>query len=96
MEPGVVFSLGNRFLAYHKELIQCVNSLDRVTHESEEEFLHMGGRNKLVSGVNYTIAQDEASCVVFGMPQEAIKRGAACTVLPLQDIAGLVLAKCRN
>ena len=44
----------------------------------------------------YTIAQDEASCVVFGMPQEAIKRGAACTIIPLQDIAGLVLAKCRN
>jgi len=35
----------------------------------------------------YTIAQDEASCVVFGMPKEAIKRGAALKVLPLSRIA---------
>ena len=34
----------------------------------------------------YTIAQDEASCVVFGMPKEAIKRGATNKVLPLTRI----------
>ena len=34
-----------------------------------------------------TIAQDEASCVVFGMPREAIARGAADFVLPLGQIA---------
>ncbi|XHS80115.1 chemotaxis response regulator protein-glutamate methylesterase [Burkholderiaceae bacterium UC74_6] len=33
-----------------------------------------------------TIAQDEASCVVFGMPREAIKLGAADRVLSLNDI----------
>ncbi len=38
-----------------------------------------------------TIAQDEASCVVFGMPHEAIKRGAVDKVLPLEAIAGEVL-----
>ena len=38
-----------------------------------------------------TIAQDEATCVVFGMPQEAIKRGAVDRVLPLEEIAGAVL-----
>jgi two-component system chemotaxis response regulator CheB len=38
-----------------------------------------------------TIAQNEATCVVFGMPQEAIKLGAAIRVLPLEDIAGAVL-----
>ncbi|MBE7248815.1 MAG: chemotaxis response regulator protein-glutamate methylesterase, partial [Actinomycetospora chiangmaiensis] len=30
-----------------------------------------------------TVAQDEESCVVFGMPKEAIERGAAAKVLPL-------------
>jgi two-component system chemotaxis response regulator CheB len=34
-----------------------------------------------------TIAQDEASCVVFGMPRAAIARGAASRVLPLGSIA---------
>jgi two-component system chemotaxis response regulator CheB len=36
---------------------------------------------------SHTIAQDEASCVVFGMPREAIAMGAACEVQPLQNIA---------
>ena len=35
-----------------------------------------------------TIAQDEASCIVFGMPKEAIARGAASIVLPLKEVAG--------
>jgi two-component system, chemotaxis family, protein-glutamate methylesterase/glutaminase len=34
-----------------------------------------------------TIAQDERSCVVFGMPKEAIKMGAAEVVIPLHGIA---------
>src|SRR5271166_3794888 len=34
-----------------------------------------------------TIAQDEQSCVVFGMPKEAIKLGAADKVVPLELIA---------
>lgn len=37
-----------------------------------------------------TCAQDEASCVVFGMPKEAIKLGAAATVLPLDHLAGVI------
>jgi two-component system chemotaxis response regulator CheB len=41
-----------------------------------------------------TIAQDEATCVVFGMPHEAIKLGAAGRVLPLDAIASGVLAAC--
>lgn len=40
----------------------------------------------------YTIAQDEASCVVFGMPKEAVKLGAVDEILPLSDIPGAVLA----
>jgi two-component system chemotaxis response regulator CheB len=39
-----------------------------------------------------TIAQDEASCVVFGMPKAAIERGAAQQVLPLSQIPAGILA----
>lgn len=39
-----------------------------------------------------TVAQDEASCVVFGMPREAIKMGAVDRVLPLDRIAGELMA----
>jgi two-component system, chemotaxis family, protein-glutamate methylesterase/glutaminase len=39
----------------------------------------------------FTIAQDEASCVVFGMPREAILRGAAQEVLALSKIAAAIL-----
>jgi two-component system, chemotaxis family, protein-glutamate methylesterase/glutaminase len=38
-----------------------------------------------------TIAQDEATCVVFGMPREAIEAGAVEEVLPLESIAGTML-----
>jgi two-component system chemotaxis response regulator CheB len=38
-----------------------------------------------------TIAQDEASCIVFGMPKEAIARGAVGVVAPLEQIPGLAL-----
>ncbi len=37
-----------------------------------------------------TLAQDEASCVVFGMPKEAIKLGAADRVLPLTAIPQVI------
>jgi two-component system chemotaxis response regulator CheB len=39
-----------------------------------------------------TIAQDEASCVVFGMPKEAIARGVVDAVVPLEQIANAVLS----
>jgi two-component system chemotaxis response regulator CheB len=39
----------------------------------------------------HTVAQDEKSCVVFGMPGEAIRLGAAVEVLPLPRIAQAVL-----
>ena len=43
-----------------------------------------------------TIAQNEASCVVFGMPREAIRLGAADEVLPLAEISGAITAYSRN
>jgi two-component system chemotaxis response regulator CheB len=42
----------------------------------------------------YTIAQDEKTCVVYGMPHEAVKLGAVDKILPLDEIAKNVLLKC--
>jgi two-component system chemotaxis response regulator CheB len=39
-----------------------------------------------------TIAQDEASCVIFGMPREAIRMGAAERIVPLDAIAQAILS----
>ncbi len=39
----------------------------------------------------YNFAQDEASCVVFGMPREAIAVGATHAVGPLNELPGMVL-----
>ena len=40
----------------------------------------------------HTLAQDEDSCVVFGMPKEAIQRGAAAKVVPLKRVADEIVA----
>lgn len=52
------------------------------------------GMKELSDAGAYTIAQDEASCVVFGMPQEAIKLGGAQKVLSLTRIAGEIVRVC--
>ncbi|WP_444814714.1 protein-glutamate methylesterase/protein-glutamine glutaminase [Variovorax flavidus] len=44
----------------------------------------------------FTLAQDEASCVVFGMPKEAIALGAADEVAPLGEMSRRVLAHLRT
>ena len=43
-----------------------------------------------------TVAQDEQSCVVFGMPKEAIKLGAAEKIVPLAAISGIIEAYGRS
>jgi len=41
----------------------------------------------------YTLAQDEASCVVFGMPKEAIKLNAVSEVLGLDQLGDAVIQR---
>jgi len=43
----------------------------------------------------HTVAQDEASCVVFGMPGAAVAKGAVAEVLPLPLIPGAILSASR-
>jgi len=45
---------------------------------------------------SWNVAQDEASCVVFGMPREAIAAGAAHEVLPLASIAPKLVERLRS
>ncbi|MCA9472439.1 MAG: chemotaxis response regulator protein-glutamate methylesterase [Nitrospirales bacterium] len=44
----------------------------------------------------FNLAQDEASCVVFGMPKEAIKAGGVDKILPLHDIPSAMLAHLKS
>jgi len=44
----------------------------------------------------YTIAQNESTCVVFGMPKEAIQAGAVDEVLPIGDIPNALLRQLRE
>lgn len=53
------------------------------------------GMKEMKEAGAYNIAQDEESCVVFGMPKEAIKCGAVDKVLPLGVIAEAALNKCK-
>jgi len=54
------------------------------------------GMRELHDAGAYTIAQDEASCVVFGMPQEAIKAGGVDKIMPLTNIAAEVVRYCKD
>ncbi|MEZ5701707.1 MAG: chemotaxis response regulator protein-glutamate methylesterase [Burkholderiaceae bacterium] len=45
---------------------------------------------------SYNFVQDEATCVVFGMPRMAIQAGAAHEILPLSQIAPAVIARLSN
>lgn len=48
------------------------------------------GMQQILAGGGYTIAQDESSCAVYGMPRAAIGRKAVIEVLPLDQIAEAV------
>jgi two-component system chemotaxis response regulator CheB len=49
------------------------------------------GMREMKDAGAHNLAQDEASCVVFGMPQEAIKHGAVDRVLPLERLADEIM-----
>jgi two-component system chemotaxis response regulator CheB len=54
------------------------------------------GLLKMKDAGAYTIAQDEASCVVFGMPKAAIEAGAVTKTLPLEDIPHELITQCSS
>jgi two-component system, chemotaxis family, protein-glutamate methylesterase/glutaminase len=52
------------------------------------------GMHEMKTAGAFNIAQDEASCVVFGMPHEAIKLGGVDRILSLERIAAEVVQRC--
>jgi len=52
------------------------------------------GMKEMFDAGAVTIAQDEATCVVYGMPLEAVRKGGVNKIMPLQNIAGEVLRLC--
>jgi len=49
------------------------------------------GLEEMKNAGAHTVAQDEATSIVFGMPKEAIARGAAVKVMPLERLAGEIM-----
>ena len=52
------------------------------------------GMKRMKDQGSYNIAQDEATCAIFGMPREAIRAGAVDQTLPLDRVAQAVIAAC--
>lgn len=54
------------------------------------------GLSKMRARGAYTLGQDEATCVVYGMPKAAFDQGAVCEQLPLPDIAAAITRVANN
>lgn len=52
------------------------------------------GMLNIVSAGGFTLAESEDTCIVYGMPKQAIEAGAASCVLPLRKIAGKLKEIC--
>lgn len=83
--PSVTVTMQSLARYYHQKLLGVLlTGMGRDGAEGMQSIQNNGG---------WTIAQDRDSCVVFGMPQEAIALGAASQVLPLDAIASAVLQR---
>jgi two-component system chemotaxis response regulator CheB len=51
------------------------------------------GASRLVASGGSVIAQDEASCAVWGMPRAVLEAGLACAVLPPEKIARRIASR---
>lgn len=54
------------------------------------------GMLKMKKAGAFTIAEDESSCVVFGMPKKAIEAGGVDEIIPLNEIAGTMFEQLRK
>lgn len=79
MSPSVATLFSSMAKVYGPHGIGVI--LTGMGHDGAKELLLMRQKGA------YTIAQDEESSIMFGMPKEAIALGAAISILPLQQIA---------
>lgn len=54
------------------------------------------GCSEIIEKGGFTVAEDESTCVVFGMPKAAIDKGAVSVVIPLGEIADYIKANIRK
>ena len=54
------------------------------------------GLKQMRDGGSATIGQNEATCVVYGMPKAAAELGATETELPIEKIAAAIVERCRD
>lgn len=84
--PSVDVLFASAVAAYHSRVIGVLlTGMGNDGAQGLLRILEAGGR---------TIAQDEATCVVYGMPQEAVKLGAAQAILGIGDIVPYLLQRC--
>jgi two-component system chemotaxis response regulator CheB len=83
-------------------------SVDVLFHSVAEEFgsqamavlmTGMGedgaaGLGEIRSAGGFTVAQSQATCVVYGMPKAAIERGCVMRIADLQDLPNVLQAQC--
>ncbi|WP_153916668.1 protein-glutamate methylesterase/protein-glutamine glutaminase [Shewanella sp. TC10] len=94
-----VLSDGDRVSGHKPSVDVMFNSLAKCAGENTVAVLMTGMGKDGAAGMlalrgqgSHTLAQNEETCVVFGMPREAINLGAVVNVLPLSDLASEVLS----
>jgi two-component system chemotaxis response regulator CheB len=99
--PGrIILDRGPRISGYRPNIDVTLESVAALAGSAAAVAILTGMGNDGSRGViavqeggGLVIAQDEATSVIFGMPQEAIKSGAVEQVLPLEQIAGSIVRR---
>jgi hypothetical protein len=71
--------------------IDQLNVANEINNEQSFVRARIAGMLEMRQAGAWNVAQDEASCVVFGMPREAIAAGATHETGPLKELPGMVL-----
>ncbi|AFY74178.1 chemotaxis response regulator containing a CheY-like receiver domain and a methylesterase domain [Synechococcus sp. PCC 7502] len=95
-----IYAVSSQTRAYRPSITMLFQSIARFYGKTCMAALLTGMGNDGAEGLKtifdhggLTIAQDESSSVIFGMPKEAIALGAARYILPLQDIAPFLITQ---